>query len=112
MNAGTGAGNRPRPIDQTNNRADGRIRWTANEGLTKLRRLGYDMDASQYIWDRQYLPPTPAEWRRRVETLIAELRSGNPCGGALHVSVGDMEYHCVEGMVIKTAEADRCPDRQ
>ena len=81
----------------------------ANEGLTKLRRLGYDMDASQYIWDRRYLPPTPAEWRRRVEALIAELRRGNPCGGALHVSAGDMEYYCVEGIVIKAAVADDAP---
>ena len=89
----------------------------ATPGLNKFARLAFnDLNADQYLWDQRYLPPTRAEWRRRVEELIAGLRSSNPCGGALSVEVGsqedyseEREYFCAEGVIIRVAEGDQAP---
>ena len=76
------------------------------ESLYKIRRRGCDMEPGEYAWCRRYLPPTRAEWQRRVEALIARLRRNHPCGGALAVSIGDREYNCAEGTLINAAFAD------
>ena len=89
----------------------------ATPGLNEIARLAFnDLNAGQYLWDQRYLPPTRAEWRRRVEELIAGLRSSNPCGCVLSVEVGsqedyseEREYFCAEGVIIRTADADQAP---
>ena len=68
-----------------------------------VRRFGYDRDERVYAWERRFLPPDCAEWRRRVGILIAELRAAEPCGGVLAMQLGERTLYCPEGTVIRTA---------
>ena len=69
--------------------------------LDRARRLDYEGDQATLDYELQFLPPTVAEWHRRLELLVNELRQASPYRGALHSVIGDTEFHCIDGVITK-----------
>ena len=46
--------------------------------LDRARRLDYEGDQATLDYELQFLPPTVAEWHRRLELLVNELRQASP----------------------------------
>ena len=51
--------------------------------LERARRMNYEGDQTTLDYELEFLPPTVAEWHRRLELLVAELRQAKPWSGSL-----------------------------
>ena len=71
--------------------------------LERAQRMNYEGDQTTLDYELEFLPPTVAEWHRRLELLVTELRQAQPWSGSLNTVIGETEHWCIDGVITKVA---------